>query len=196
MILFLRVVPAGWFKLYAQLHIRYFIMFVPNFVLPHDLPLRYVHLCAETDPMKDILLSTTDHDCMRKAPHSWMCPQCISSISHLITTKPTMNSWVWIVLHNNELLISDLIYNPLDSNAEEALNLIIILTVNLVRISTLNRICFLVTHVIIIWRKFEWTIVLAYRQASAIFVCVILTYIINAGWFRALSSTFVITTTT
>ena len=146
-------------------------MFVLNFVWPHDLPLQCVHVCAETYPMKDILSSTADHDCMRRAPHSWMWPQCISSISHLITTKPTMNSWVWIVLHNNELLISYLIYNPLDSNAEEVLNLIIILTVNLMRISTVNRIYLLVTHGIIIWRKFQWTIALAYRQASTIFVC-------------------------
>ena len=88
-------------------------------VLPHASKI-VCHVCTETYHMKCISLSTADHDCMRRNLHNWICLQCISSIfpfNHIEDNNEFID--MSSTTHNNELIMSDLIYNPFDLNAEE-----------------------------------------------------------------------------
>ena len=57
---------------------------------------------------------------MRRNLHNWIFLQCISSIfpyNHIEDNNEFID--VSSTTHNNELIMSELIHNPFDSNAEE-----------------------------------------------------------------------------
>ena len=81
------------------------------------------HVCNETYLMKCISLASADLDCMQTKIHNWMCVQCTSNIFPFNLIEDD-NDFV-LTCHIqpcNELLSSDLIYNPLGSDLEEINN--------------------------------------------------------------------------
>ena len=88
-------------------------------VLSHALKIA-CHVCNETYHMKCISLTSADLDYMLTNIHNWMCIQCTSNLLPFNQIEDD-NDFVLAccIQPCNELLSSDLIYNPFGSDRED-----------------------------------------------------------------------------